>query len=512
MTGKAKPTPPTKELSGNTKTEATSSTAPTSNVATASGNNTSSSAEISSTKVSCPIKCPTDFVITTPCKILKASGASIVITASDLPGFPSGTYNWTTSSTNITLSNATNSASVTVQPLATPSASKDAETITVTRTADGCAPVAKTVNVTVAKVTFSKAGTQRYGHDDFDTPADSADDHISIKQLDYSFVHVVIEGGLVGTDFNFVCDDTSICTPVAPGGSAAFDLRLNAGDKTKADTLLQAKCKCAAATSFASIALHVYKEKVVDVVVAKVDNPGGSNLLFPTADYAGHSSATNDKLKDAVVKYNITNHQADNSVTGVALASGNGVVTFDIGSGGGADLTAISTAMSGTGTKVRVAIVKSMRSCYYLSAAAAVGDTSITVTTGSTFYTAGYTVGLGLGASREMVTIQSTSGNTVTFTAPLTKAHVVNESIEFPAGGWSCDPILIQEGSAGLDVVKWTIVHEVGHRSLALCDVVDTNVVMHWSQSWTDYRLRYCPRTKKYSAGTENQWETVPRT
>jgi hypothetical protein len=86
--------------------------------------------------------------------------------------------------------------------------------------------------------------------------------------------------------------------------------------------------------------------------------------------------------------------------------------------------------------------------------------------------------------------------------------------LEFPAGGWGADPILIIEGATALSVVKWTILHEVGHRNpggLNLLDVDDATDFMHWMQSWTDYRLRYCPRTKKHEPGTENQWETIPR-
>jgi hypothetical protein len=96
----------------------------------------------------------------------------------------------------------------------------------------------------------------------------------------------------------------------------------------------------------------------------------------------------------------------------------------------------------------------------------------------------------------------------------LTKAHAVGETIEFPAAGWSSDPILIIEGSATLDVTKWTVLHEVGHRALELADIIDRTDFMHFSQSWTDYRLRYCPRKKNYPAGTtntENQWEKIPR-
>jgi len=456
--------------------------------------------------------CPTDFVISR-CRIVKVGG-KLQVSATELDGASAGNYQWTTTSTKLSLANA-NSSTVTVTSLNAISASRGAEVVTVTRTAPGCSPVVKSVSLTVAKLTFSVAAGQRFGHDNFDTLADPLDDHVCIKKSDYTLLHVTIEGGALSTDFDFVADDSSVCTAVAPAASAAFDLRLDAGAENKKETDLQAKIKCPAALSFANIKVHVYKERVVDVVVAKFDKTSaGSNLRFPTADYASHATPANGKLKEAVVKYNITNFDAANAVTAVNLASGTSTVTYDIALGGGADLAAIGAAMTGTGSKVRVAIVRDMKSVYRLSAAAAVGATSLTVTAAPTFFQVGDRPPLGTGANRENLLITGLSGNTISCGA-LTKAHAVGDMIEFPAAGWSSDPILIIEGSATLDVTKWTVLHEVGHRALELKDIIDRTDFMHFSQAWTDYRLRYCPRTKNYPAGTadtENQWETIPRT
>ncbi len=435
------------------------------------------------------------------------------MSASELPEYPAGTYSWTTTSAKISLTNP-NSSTVTVVAKATPSASRDAETITVTRTAAGCSPVTKTVNVTVAKVTFSAAAGQRYGYDDFDTPADSSDDHVCVKKSDHTFLKVTIEGGAVGTDFNFVCDDSSICAPAAPGGNASFDLRLNAGNKTKDHTTLHAKCKCPDATSFTNIEVHVYKEKEVEVVVAKIydSTEAGTNLRFPNANYGAETNTVNGKMKEGVVKFAISNYDAGNARTDVRYdLDGNGVLSYDIAAGGGAELNAINTAMTGTGTKTRVAIVKDMKSYYFLSDNAAVGDDTITVTAGSVFNYPGGSYPLGTGASKEEVTVKSSAGNEITLKDPLTKDHARGEPLEFPASGWSCDPILVIEGSSTFNTLKWTIPHEAGHRNLSLKDVEDTTSIMYYSRGRTDYRLRYCPRTKRYEAGTENQWETIPR-
>jgi hypothetical protein len=457
---------------------------------------------------------PADFDLTAPCRILKPGGNSVQMSVSEKPGNPAGTYTWTSPSTNIRIDNP-NSTTVTVSGL-TVSSGRDAEVITIKRTCAGCADATKTVAVTVATVTFSASPNQRYGYDDYDTPADPTDDHICMKQSDYTFLKVDIQGGAVGTDFDFVCDDASICAPVAPGGDASFDLRINSGTTNKDATPLKAKSKCAGAEVFAQIQTHVYKEKFVEVVVAKIHDSMNSatDLNFPNADYAAETNNINAKMKEGVVKYSITNYDSANAQTDVRFdLDGNGVLSYDIAAGGGRELNAIKTAFTGTGTKTRVAIIKDMKSFYYLSAAASVGDTTITVTASSVFGYPGGSYPLGTGASQENVSVASSSGSTITLGSALTKAHAVGEPLEFPASGWSSDPILVTEGSSSFNVLKWTIPHEAGHRNLQLSDIdVDATTIMYYSRGRSDYRLRYCPRQQRYAPrGTENQWETIPR-
>ena len=451
-----------------------------------------------------------------PCKIVMADGGKIKISASELLGVLADSYSWSTASSNIKLTDS-DTPTVTVEGLANPSSSRGAEIVTVVASSAGASPAARSIKITVVKLTFAPSATQRYGYDDFDTLANHLDDHVCIKNSDYTFLKVDILGGALGGDFDFVCDDPSICTAVAPPNTASFDLRLNAGATNKSHTTLRAKAKCPSnASAFSNIEVHVYKERVVEVVVAKIDNPTHTFLRFPTADYAAHGPTANAKLKEAVVKYNIANFSPTNAITPVAFASGTGVLSYDINLGGGPDLNAIRAAMTGTGTKVRVAIIRDMKSYYFLKNAAAAGATSLVFTSASLFYHPNDKVLLGTGGNQETVSITAVAGNTVTCAA-LKHAHAVGEGMEFPAAGWSSDPILIIEGNASLNVAKWTVLHEVGHRDrgLTLKDIVDVTDFMNWQQSWTDYRLRYCPRLNRYPAGTtntENQWETIPRT
>jgi hypothetical protein len=437
-----------------------------------------------------------------------------------LPGTSGGTFAWTTASTKIRLTNAS-SPTARVQGLAQVSGARDAEVVTVTRTQTGCSPLSKTVQLTVAEVKFSQAPGQRYGYDDFDTPANPADDHVSLKKSDYTFVHVDITGGAVGTDFDFACDNTSACAVVAPGGTASFDLRLDGGNMNKTETPLRAKIRSASAEEFANIAINVYAEKAVPVVVAKVHDSrvAGTALHHAGMDPAAHTATVNAKLKEAVVSFNITNFASGGGTSDVPFdLDGNGALSFDINGGGGAELTAISSAITGTGTSTRVVVVKALRSYYYLSSAVSIGATTLSIRGSNVFsYGSFPTVPLGLGADREMVTVSSVSGTTMTLAAGVTKAHAIGAPIEFIAAGWSSNPIIITEENAAnnsviaQNTILWTIPHEVGHRVLTLADIVDRTNFMHHQQSWTDYRLRYCPRTLHYSSGTENQWQKIPR-
>ncbi len=368
------------------------------------------------------VSCPPDFQVDAPCRVLKKNGGFIRITVSELGGYSGGDFTWSTSSSKITLS-GTFGTSITVLALHGVSTAKDAEVIAVTRTATGCPPLTKTVNVTVARVTFSQSAHQCYGYDNYDTPNNHDDDHINVKQSDHTFVKVTIEGGLTGADFDFVSDAPLICSVGAAPATAEFDLQLNGGTTDKGDCILSAQGKCASAINFRCIAVHVYKERVVDVVIEKIDHPNvrHRHLRFPTANYAAHEATANAKLKQGVVKYNLSNFRADNGITPITFASGNGTLTYDIAAGGGPDFDAINSAMTGTGTKVRVAIIRNMRSFYYLSAAAARGATSITITAvPDDIYLQVYdptednTYRLASGRTHESIKITAITGSTLT--------------------------------------------------------------------------------------------------
>jgi len=238
-------------------------------------------------------------------------------------------------------------------------------------------------------------------------------------------------------------------------------------------------------------------------------------------DASAHTPKVNEKLKEAVVKFDITNFDAANGVTDIRYdLDGNGALSYDINANGGAELTAIKNALTGTGTKTRIAIVKKLKSYYYLSDPVAIGDKDLKIRGATPFSYAGFpNVPLDLGAKQEPVTVSGVAGNTITLTSGVTKPHAAGAPIEFIAAGWASDPIIITEENAAdgsllseKDIL-WAIPHEVGHRVLTLADVNDTTNFMNSQMGPTDYRLRYCPRVKTYTpAEKENQWEKIPRT
>jgi hypothetical protein len=372
--------------------------------------------------------------------------------------------------------------------------------------------------VSLLKVTFSESSIETYGYDNLDTPADTTDDHVSVKNNTTTYVHVKLEGGHENVEF--VCDDTSVAQPgsvpasadadVRQGSLAEFDLAVNG--QNPGATVLRARaksnqCECA------RININTYKEKQVTAAVMKVydSTSAGTTLRFPNLDISSIPTLINPKYKAAVAVLSLTDQTTGGGAQDIAFDTDkNGKLTYDIGASGGAEFNLITSKFTVAGQKV--IIVRDMVSVYLLAAAAKKGDKTLTMTTSTSFFKAGNTPPLGTGATRETINITAVSGAILTLAAGLANDHASGETIEFPAAGWGGNPIVIIEGSASEDILKWTFGHELGHAVLSLADVNASESIMNYSQSWTDHRLRYKPLPKNYNAGvTENQWETIPR-
>jgi hypothetical protein len=473
--------------------------------------------------------CPLNVTVTirasdgtsAPCTVVPVGGT---IQLRAVPSCGSGTYQWSTTSANVTLSNTT-SQTVTVTALNTVSTGRGAETVQVVFTpSSGAALAPVTIGVTVIRVTFSQSTTQRYGYDNMDNAAGVLH-HVSVKRNGNTTVHVDVQGGGTGDDLQFTSDDTSIAEPVAPaaGTGAAFELTINGKDRRKHETSIKAKCRCTN-TTCAEIKANVYEEKAVTARVIKVydSTSAGTTLAFPRFDVPAAATQINTTYKSPVATLTLTDFSATGDAVDVRYdLDGTGKLTLEAG-GGGPEIAAIQAAFTGGGQKV--IIVKDMMYIFYLETAARAGDRTITLkasyggnldfitlSSNPDYPSGNYPIGPG--ATQENVLLDSRAANVFTLHAPLANDHPVTHGLIFPAGGLGGNPIIMPE-AATEDLQRWVIGHECGHSLLDFADLKTvTDNLMYYSTAWTDHKLRFKDQPRFYNppGGNESQWELISR-
>lgn len=490
-----------------------------------------------------PVVCPEnfriDYGVTSPCRILIAGNPNrtnphiITLRATDLPEFSGGVFHWQALTPKIEIIGTNRGTSIRIKATGNDlSDSRDDQTIRVTRTHrdGGCSPIDRDIHFTVAKITFSKASDDslhQYGFDDMDNDnsRDIRNDNnrISIKKADYTFINVKIEGGnLVGTDFDFLSDNNDVCTPVAPEAVSQFDLRINAGDRN-GHTLLHAKAKCAGATSFRSIHVHVYQENIGYFVVGKFENAaairaGSPGIIYRTDDFAAHEGPANEKLKEAVAKFDIINLASGDNITEFSFESGTNELTYKLGGVPCQDYSNLFTAFGNCGDRVRIAIVPRMKSYYYLSQDAAIGATQLF------FHGDVFISGRNMPitdidnvTTEPLIVTGHGTKNSIINCAPTVNAYRAGARYEFPAQAWGGSQMIVIAEDASFDITRWTINHEGCHSAYQLADIKDdlTNTMYYAQDRTAEYRLRYCGRNLNYDPApgtpvqTENQWETI---
>ena len=368
------------------------------------------------------------------------------------------------------------------------------------------------------KVFFSKSSKNVYGYDDYDTtsttdPKQAADDHVSVEKQQSTYIYVKIDASCAtSSDIDFKTDDPKVATVVAPSaGKTNFDLEIKGGIKNKAETSLKAVEKATGKT-LATMFVNVYKKKVVNVIIGKFydSKSKATSLNYPNADYAAAEPQLNVGLKEAVLEFKMENYNSNKATDIKFDKDKNGSLSFDIVNGGGQEFNELKTKFQTVPGKQRVMIINSLKSYYYLAKEAKAGDVKIKINAAKNFFDSGYSIVVGLGKKAEKTLVKSVSADEIELHTKLSNTHSVGTGVEFPAGGWSTDPIIIQEGTISQSEIERTITHEVGHRPVSLSDVVDSKNFMHFQQPLGN-TLRHMPRTLQYSAGTENQWEKIPR-
>jgi len=541
----------------------------------------------------------------------------------DVEGWSSDDYSWTLTNNIVPVDNsgaqtiAYQGSEITVRALNTTGPAR----VTATRNSDG---EYRTVVLRIARITFSGcdglplAVTSQatncsvgatYGFDDMKPPPDGAESrdptelgpdsadkrrysHISIESEKETHVHVKIEGA-VGSDFNFKSEGEAIfkisgfkksdqpaLLPAAPE-TDNFVVMLNAEDiPDKAETLLRVRCKavghnnnnsehtCADSTNgedFAKLGVHVYKRKVVNVLIVKVwdDSTNATKAatalpqLHDTENYA--SAAFNadalNRTKGAVLEFNITNDPPLVSVP--SFADDSGALVYEIGvAGNGPGLGFIRQALSAVGgaNDIKIVLVKEMKSAYRLDQPVAAGAQQIIVKTPpkSVFIWPNNVLKIGseyvrfvsktpaTGAGPTTVTIQSIEYNFTTQSwepriqrDPITKnpiltngnptpapglqhGYLANKDVGYSGGGWASDPVVVSVTASGRilspDEVKAVILHEAGHKISQVnehrfLDVTDADPPANATNimNFTGGRakcLRYLPRLLTYDNST----------
>jgi len=221
---------------------------------------------------------------------------------------------------------------------------------------------------------------------------------------------------------------------------------------------------------------------------------------------AGIRSYANGILKQAVMKF-MDAEVVDRDIP--YDKNGNGALDWFYDGGPQTEFSEISGA--GLPGDPKIAVVKNVNFAWRMNADAAAGATTIQLRGAS--YLGSWlndTYTLGTGATAENVVVNAVNGTTATLAAPLANAHASGTVLTADFGaGVGADPQIVEDGAD----VQVTCLHETLHRANVgnLRDVISATNVMHFSVGAGHNELRHMPLRKKYEAGSEQQWEVIPR-
>ena len=449
------------------------------------------------------------------------------------PSSGSGTFQWSTTSTKITLSDTT-AQTVTVTAKTQVSASRGAEKVQLVFTPTGGIPLPPiTRDVTIISVKFSASATQNYGYDDMDNVLGTPH-HVSVREDRFTTVHVDILDHATADDLEFVSDDITIAEAVAPaaGAGASFELTIVGKNQTKAETGINAVCK--GGPVCATIKVNVYKEVVVTAVIAKVHDSASPNtsMAYPNFDVAAAATNINSAYKSAVVKFTLTDADpAGNQIDVPYDKDGDGTLTLGAGVVGSEinkikDIDAIKAAIAAQ--QLYVVLVRDLKYIFYLATPAAKEDRTLKLQTGTGIsldhLQLNKVYALGLGAKAENVVLTSRNVDVFDLQDPLGAEHDTTDGIILPIGGVTGrpgDPIVVLEtviDNAGVKHIRteeridWIIGHELGHGAFRFANVTEVTNLMYESESSTGHKLRYKALPDyNHPNLTESQWEKIQR-
>jgi hypothetical protein len=369
----------------------------------------------------------------------------------------------------------------------------------------------KELTVRVIKVEFFKAtpegtGGNVWGYDTYDTPPKDNDDHVCVQNGGDTWVKVKITGATTGLTFKSdnttVADVVDVPSPLP----AEFNLKVRGGQVGEAT--IRVLPDGSTSPVCAMVKVNVYKlQQVAKWSIYRVtDSNSASTSPLTAITSAGMKSYANGILKQAVMKF------IDAEVVDKDLhydKNSNGALDWFYDGGTQTEFDEISGA--GLTGDPKIAVVKNVNFAWRMNADAAAGATKIQMRGVS--YLSGWlgdTYTLGSGATAENVVVTAVNGNELTLSAALANAHASGTVLTAAFGaGVGADPQIVEDGTD----LQLTCLHETLHRTNVgnLLDLTSPTNVMHFSVGAGHDEIRHMPKPKKYEAGNEQQWPTIPR-
>ena len=429
----------------------------------------------------------------------------------------------------IKLSNA-NKQTVTVKAKGQVSLGVGAEKVQLAFTPQGSTdpPIIRTRDVTVISVAFSASSDQSYGYDNMDLNGDAH--HVSIKSGDTTKVHVAVLGGGTADDLEFSSGDVTIATPVPPlpGTGDAFELTISAGNKSKDETSIVAKCK--GGPVCATLMANVYQRKECNVTVIRVQDPNVTATKLQAAwyDRVFATMQINSSYKAAVATIVLDDYGADEPESVAYDLDHDGYLALE--PTGSNELDVLKNFCS-IASGQRVFLVHRMLYMFKLAQPASQGDTAITFKQYGNHLTSiqmHESYDLGSLAGTEPVTFSHAAGEVFTLDPlvhpnGLNGPHAAGDGIIMWVAGLTfggTDVCVVEEPASPQSTsLEWVIAHEIGHALLKLSDLNAPTNLMNYANNWSDQRLRYKPEPLRTPITQQDgstltkqcQWQAIPR-
>lgn len=441
-----------------------------------------------------------------------------------------GTWQWTTTSTTLTIGDATTQTAELVAK-DKPSAAALGETIELVATPTGRKPIKLLHKVGVIELTFAQDPAHNGGYDKWETfpgldrngaatseKPDPKHDIVGIEKSKEGTVGFTIKGG-VATDIVFTSDSDAIAKPKTEQPAAVSGTHtLVAGAKNKDETILNARVGSKTGPIIAKLGVVVLKLVKYEAEFFRVQdsNSAGTTLTLTTVTGAKLNTGAKTYYEQAVAELKVTGGATIKDVhydSHATKSTKNGALDLEPGKTSGEERIIMAACVS---SKTRAVQVHSLRWAYYFAANANAGDTKIKIKNyGKTYLgyigTKNYTI-VDTAGNTETIRVTAVNKNTgwIDIQTGLTHSYKTSDKalLIWPLGGLSGNPVWVSDKGSEAALTNY-VVHELGHQVAGWNDVCETNNFMHGGSN-TGALLRHRPIKKYYTpASTQAQWKDM---